>query len=182
VLRKLIPSKNLAIAKNEAFNSTMSQGNGNRSTDAGDRLSKRIILTSYALIVLAAFVFALYPILKPDLQRAHFEKNLKQRISPEELRAWALGLLKTYDTNKTYDNAHITNSHPALEGQFRNPPVVWWYSASQTDTEFVRVTYGGGGFGHFGVEIGPTNRAMPDSRTARQYSFWAPGIYFFDGQ
>lgn len=120
--------------------------------------------------------------MQPDLQRSQFEENLKQRISPEELRTWALGILQTYDTHKPYDNAHITNSHPALEGQFRNPPIVWWYSTAPPDTEFVRVTYGGGGFGHFGVEIGPTNRAMPPSNSSRHYSLWVPGIYFFNGQ
>ena len=158
----------------------MSKGNGMQVGDTeGSRLKKG---TLTLLVLVLPIVLGLYQFLKPDLQRAHFEKNLKQRIAPEELRAWALSLLKTYDTNKTYDNAHITNSHPALEGLFRNPPTVWWYSASQIDTEFVCVTYGGGGFGHFGVEIGPTNRPMPNSRTARHYSFWAPGIYFFNGQ
>jgi hypothetical protein len=130
----------------------------------------------------AIFVGALYQYLQPDLQRAHFEKNLKHRIAPEELRAWALGVLHTYDTNKLDDNAHITNSHPALEDLFRNPPVVWRYSEHPPDTEFVRVSYGGGGFGHFGVEIGPTTRAMPSSSNDRRYSPWAPGIFFFNGQ
>jgi len=143
-------------------------------------LLKKTILALVALALIGNL--AIYQYLKPDWQRARFEKNLKHRITPEELRTWALGILQTYGTHKQHDNAHITNSHPALDGLFQNPPTVWWYSESPPDTEFVRVTYGGGGFGHFGVEIGPTNRAQPSSSDARKYSSWAPGIYFFNGQ
>jgi hypothetical protein len=146
------------------------------------RASLKKRMGNFLVVMFLCSAYFLFVFAKSELQRVYFEKHLKHQVAPEALRTWALGILQAHDAHKVYDNGHITNSHPALRGTFIPPATVWWYSASPNDTEFVRVSYGSGFVGHWGVEIGPTNRAIPPSSNARQYSSWASGIYFFKGQ
>lgn len=129
------------------------------------------------LVWVASYAF------RPDLQRASFEQNLKKRVAPRELQAWAMKVLKEHDKDNLKEQYNsVTNLHPAFGGLFINSPYAFWYPASAEDTAFIKVIYGGGG-GHFGVEIGPTNRPTPRSiEHARRYTPWAPGVCFFDGQ
>ena len=140
--------------------------------------AKRVVVTLGLFGVLALLV---HPIIKPELQRARFQSNLKSRATPQQLQAWAMGVLEAQDTHIPSDGGAVTNLLPAFRGLFANAPDVYWYSGSQEDTAFVRVTYGGAG-GHWGVELGPTNRPTPKSLQGRQYTPWAPGACFFNGQ
>jgi hypothetical protein len=141
-------------------------------------------LKTILVVVAAVFLLAVvaYPVLRPELQRVSFQKNLKKRVAPEELQAWAMGVLQSQDTHTPYDNGTVTNLHPAFRGLFINAPFGNWYSASPEDAAFVSVTYGGGGGGHWGVEVGPTNRPTPRSTEGRRYTPWTSGVCFFNGQ
>jgi len=139
----------------------------------------------FTLLALAGvLVLVLSYVFRPDLQRARFQKNLKKRVAPGELQGWAMVFLKQHDTDDLrVEYNTVTNLPPAFRGLFRNPPFACWFPASAEDTAFIKVIYGGGGFGHFGVEIGPTNRPTPQSIEGnRRYTPWAPGVCFFDGQ
>ena len=146
---------------------------------------KRPLKLILVLVAVGGLVgIVILPILRPYLQRASFQRNLKKREAPEELQTWAMKVLKERETHDLrYEYNTLTNLHPAFRGLFRNPPSGAWYQASAEDTAFIKVYYGGGGFGHFGVEIGPTNRPTPRTLEGnRRYTPWAPGICFFDGQ
>ena len=111
-----------------------------------------------------------------------FPQRVKSRTTAAELQAWALTCLKGWDTNYQYYPQPTTNIHPAVRGLWIHGPTAVMYLASDQDTEHVMVYYGAGGCGHWGVEIGPTNRALPVSGEGRRYTAWAPGVCFFDGQ
>ena len=134
------------------------------------------------ILMLSAVVF--HEVFGPYIQRASFQRKLKQRLRAEELQSWALKVIQEQGTHDTLqENSHGVRIHPALEGLFRHPPHFFVSPATEVDRAFIRVTYGGGSFGHFGVEVGPTNRPMPESSANyRRYNAWAPGVYFFDGQ
>jgi hypothetical protein len=114
--------------------------------------------------------------------RTLFPRRVQQRVSASELQAWALACIKGWDTNYPYYPPPVTNMHPAVCGLWIHKPTAYMYLPSEQDTEYVVVSYGAGGCGHWGVEIGPTNRPTPVSRQARRYTAWAPGVCFFDGQ
>ena len=142
------------------------------------RVSKIIVvlLAVAGILVLVGFSF-----FRPDFERARFQKRLKARVSPSELQAWATNLFHlAYETQ--FDHATATNLHPALRGLFIHDPYVAVYKADPRETPYVSVFYGGGGMGHWGIEIGPSNRPTPPSYESRRYTEWAPGVCFFDGQ
>ncbi len=126
---------------------------------------KRRLKVIFALLAVASLLgIVVYPVLRRYLQRASFQQNLKKRVGPQELQTWAMNVLKEYLTHDPQQEYNaLTNLHPAFHALFRNPPSGYWYHASAEDTAFIKVVYGGGGFGHFGVEIGPTNRPTPRS-------------------
>jgi hypothetical protein len=137
-----------------------------------------LLAVAGVLVLVVAYVF------RPDFQRASFQKNLKKRVAPAELQAWAMEFLKEHERDDLrVENNKVTNLPPVFHGLFRNPPFAFWFPASAEDTAFIKIVYGGGGFGHFGLEIGPTNRPTPRSfESERRYTPWAPGVCFFDGQ
>lgn len=139
------------------------------------------------LLVLAAVgAFLAYPyanIYFTEVRpRRQFPGRVQHRATAEQLQAWAMTCLKGWDTNYPYYPQPITNVHPAVHGLWIHAPTAVMYLASEQDTEYVMVYYGAGGCGHWGMEIGPTNRALPVSAQARRYTAWAPGVCFFDGQ
>ena len=133
------------------------------------------------LAVAGVLVFVVSYVFRPELQRASFQKHLQARVSPSDLQAWATNLFHLADETQ-FDRATTTNLHPALRGLFIHNPHIAIYRANSSDTPYVCVFYGGGGIGHWGVELGPTNRPTPPSRESRRYIHWAPGVCFFDGQ
>ena len=141
------------------------------------RVSK-IIVTSLTVAGILVFLGFYY---RPDFQRARFQKRLRERVSPSELQAWATNLFHlAYETQ--FDHATTTNLHPALRGLFVHDPYVAVYRADPPDSPHVSVFYGGGMIGHWGIEIGLSNRPTPASCESRRYTEWAPGVCFFDGQ
>lgn len=142
------------------------------------RAPKRVFVL---LAVIGVLAFALFQAFRPELQRASFQKHLKERVSPAELQAWATNLFHLANETE-FDRATTTNLHPALRGLFIHDPYVAIYRANPPDTPYVSVFYGGGGSGHWGLELGPSNRPAPTSRDSRRYTEWAPGVYFFEGQ
>ncbi len=114
--------------------------------------------------------------------RSLFPQKVRARASPEELRTWALACLQRWDTNYPYYPQPVTNTHPALRGLWIHGPSTEMHQAEGQDMAHVTVRYGAGGCGHWGLELGPTNRPAPPSSEGRRYTSWAPGLCFFDGQ
>ncbi len=147
-------------------------------------MSRWLLVGLVLLTVLGAFV--LYPyanIYFTEVRpRTLFPRRVQHRATASELQVWAMTCLRRWDTNYPYYPQPITNIHSAVRGLWIHGPTAVMYLASEQDTEYVTVCYGAGGCGHWGMEIGPTNRPTPISRQARRYTAWAPGVCFFDGQ
>jgi len=91
-------------------------------------------------------------------------------INPEDLRAWALQLIQSKNSDKEAAATlpdYIQDLYPEL------PDVLVGESY---------VTLGwGGGFFHWGFHIGKTNATMPFISDNPQYPYnfeWRPGIYY----
>jgi hypothetical protein len=138
-------------------------------------------LLKLSVAVIFLFALVMLTMCRPDLQRMTFKWRLKQRVSPEDLQAWAMNLVRIADAAED-SYATTTNLHPALRGLFFHEPFVDVYGTNAYGDHFVSVSYGGAIMGHWGVEIGPTNRALPPNRQGRRYTYWAPGVSFFDGR
>ena len=146
---------------------------------------RRVVLISLVMFAaLGAAVLFLYANIyfREARPRILFPRRVQGRATPSELQAWAMACIKNWDTNYPYYPQPITNIHPALRGLWIHGPTAVMYLASEQDTEYVMIYYGAGGCGHWGMEIGPTNRAMPIGGEARRYTAWAPRVCFFDGQ
>lgn len=131
------------------------------------------------LLVLYAFIHIYIVEVRP---RSQFPQKVRARAKPEELRTWALTSLQRWDTNYPYYPQPITNTPPTLRGLWIHGPITEMYHAEGQDLAHVTVRYGAGGCGHWGLEIGPTNRPVPPSSEGRRYTLWVPGLCFFDGQ
>ena len=145
---------------------------------------RRVLIT--LVVIASGAAFLLFPYAKAYFTevrpRTLFPQKVQQRTTASDLQAWAMTCLKAWDTNYPYYPQPITNIHPAIGGLWSHGPSAVMYLASGQDTEHVLVYYGAGGCGHWGMEIGPTNRPLPVSGQARRYTAWAPGVCFFDGQ
>lgn len=135
---------------------------------------------------MAIGIFLLYPYVRIYFvevrPRVQFPQKVQTQVSPTELQNWAMSCLQQWDTNYPYYPQPITNVHPALRDLWIHKPTAVMYLASENDMAYVMVYYGAGGSGHWGVEIGPTNRPTPQSSVGRRYTQWSPGLCFFDGQ
>jgi hypothetical protein len=136
-------------------------------------------VVAVGLVVLYPFIHIYLVEVRP---RSQFPEKVRACGNAEELRAWALACLQRWDTNYPYHPQHITNTHPTLLGLWIHGPITEMYQAEGPDMAHVTVRYGAGGCGHWGLEIGPTNRPVPPSSQGRRYTSWAPGLCFFDGQ
>lgn len=135
-----------------------------------------ILLGALALLYLVAQTY--FYVVRP---RSQFEAMLKSRVSPEELRTWAIGVLDAVRTNGAYGKVSLP-VHPALVGLYANfKPQVYAFKGTSDDSEHLMVDYEAGHFGSWGLEIGQTNRSTPTGSGGRHYTPWAQGICFFSG-
>lgn len=145
----------------------------------------------FTLVVIAAvgFVLLVLPLLRAELLRMNFQKNLKQRTTAEELLVWSARFLAPYQTNQeTSLWIEIKDLPPVFHGLDKWPPTAWvrddsqtWFNATDS-VPYIKIRYGSAA-GHFGVLLGPTNLPAPANREHEiRYTTWEPGIWFFDGQ
>jgi len=142
-------------------------------------LPKILFVASVVVLipVLYLFVHMYFVEIRP---RTQFPVRLQKRITPSDLQAWAMKSVA--DTNSFYDGQSTTNLPLAFQGLWIHEPRGVMYYATPYDTAHIMVYYGAGGSGHWGVEIGPPERPLPNNTPGRRYTAWAPGICFFNGQ
>jgi hypothetical protein len=92
-------------------------------------------------------------------------------INPEDLRAWALEMVRKEATEK-----QLSESMPGyIRNLYAGPPPFAFVSGSCVCLMW------GGGFFHWGFFIGSTNETMPFVSANREYPYnfeWRPGIYY----
>jgi hypothetical protein len=148
-----------------------------------------IIVVALLTLVGAAFLFFARPSAVADRSRLGFQKNLKLMAKPEELQRWAVDELKPFQSNEDPSLwIAITNLPLAFSGVGSPPSSAYIYADSQGRFDitnilpYIIITYGSAS-GHFGLLLGPTNLPAPPNREhVVRYTFWASGLWFFDGQ
>jgi hypothetical protein len=120
------------------------------------------------LLALLAAGF-IYPHVRYEFLTSRWGAQIRRDQDPEELRNWAFNLLALYSTNHpTW--GFVTNRPPTKIPRSKYGPsvVLDW-----EESPHVRLVWGAGMLGAWGLEIGETN-FIGDER-----GFWKAGIYFF---
>jgi hypothetical protein len=148
---------------------------------------KRVALI-LALIILPV-AYQVMSLLAPELSQINFKRNLKKRVTEQQLHAWAAQILAPYQTN--YDpelQIEITNLPSAFQGLYKWKPHAYIYGDNQVcfncaqPIAYIKINYGSAA-SHFGVIFGPTNLPTPpDIEHDIHYTPWVPGAWFFDSQ
>lgn len=128
-------------------------------------------------VILVIIIFACSPTIIFDWRRKHFAEYVKKRAKPEDLRMWATNLFSLAATNE-FDSVRVRSPHPVFP-TYEYGPTIYVFRADEKDPAHVVVFYGSAVEGHWGIEIGPTNRPTPQSYHQHEYAQWAPGIFFF---
>ena len=98
-------------------------------------------------------------------------KTAKQTIDPEKFRAWALSeMTKHPGAGVIIPNAELPDY---IQNLYSEPP-----EEVSTMSGNIMITWGGGFF-HWGFDIGPTNFTLtPNSDIPFAIAEWVPGIYY----
>lgn len=107
---------------------------------------------------------------------SRFEAKIRREVNPTNLQAWAEGLLHRYSASNVAD---VTYRVPVLPDYIerlstRHHSGVVVPRPSGQDA-FVRIIWGGGMLGLWGLHIGSTNFVDPYTES----EVWRPGIYFW---
>ncbi len=109
-------------------------------------------------------------------------KKAKTTINPEKLRAWAIGeMAKQKPPTNGYLGKDIPNSEipDYIQNLYADAPenAAIHYNGDQS---FVYIMWGGGFF-HYGFEVGETNFLLPFNSDNSEYPYdfeWKSGIYY----
>jgi hypothetical protein len=111
-----------------------------------------------------------------------FAKEIKAQIDPYELQKWAVS---TLDTSKGGYHELPAEKLPKAIQTLRSegyPLEIAYYTPTLSDGESYISIVWGGGFGHWGIDIGKPSFQEPRGSDAVLSSMWIPGIYFWTGK
>lgn len=102
-----------------------------------------------------------------------WKRKVKRQINLEEVRGWALAVMKQGDPYGpvTVHQTFLTNAPSYLIKNYKHQPYV------RVGFDCIELSYGGGMYS-WGLTIGQTNLASP-ARSGKYAEQWAPGIYFW---
>ena len=107
------------------------------------------------------------------------EERIKKNIDPLTLQSWATNLLVVYGTDRT----NFAGPFPSPDYLARvcadGAPGIYIQGGYSNSPSFIRVFWGAGGSGHWGILIG-TRSYVPQTYEAPSVVSWAPGIFFFE--
>jgi hypothetical protein len=113
----------------------------------------------------------------------HFEKQVKTTVDPNEVQAWATNLIAKAGTN-VGDSISVRRADvPAwVESIYRKNGDLGDVTIERIGQDdprmYVQICYGGG-FGHWGLIVGPPTLILGNPNTGHN-RLWKPGIYFWD--
>lgn len=134
------------------------------------------LVTITTLVAAAALIGVTYfnPIALGHRSSHQFFSHIESTIDPEELRIWAANLASKHGFETKPAASELPSDFLNLSSQ--RPRVLICSTNANNDQPYVMLIYGGG-FYHWGMDIGPTNfvRQNDPAFTTIQ---WVPGIYF----
>ncbi len=128
------------------------------------------------LCAITTIVFTWKPIYETRLPR--FASDVKQVIAPDELQKWALIHLK--ESNSDSAELPLSEVPKSLRNLRSNGSKIEsaFYNIATPPKDSYIVLVWGGGFGHWGIDVGAPSFAQPDGNAF--YIKWAPGVYFWE--
>lgn len=132
-----------------------------------------------AVCVFAALLVYFRSTLSYDYEVKRFEQTVRTQIDPGALQSWATNLLTRYAASNTVDSELVSYQVKDLPSNVRNLsklyPSAFLFSNPSLDQAYIRIAWGSGFRGHWGIHVGATNFVDPDPES----KVWKPGIYFW---
>jgi hypothetical protein len=141
------------------------------------------IILAAVLCVPVIFIgsFAAIPLITIYQADEGFRKA-KKSIDPEQLRAWALESIKSYSGTNGYSEDISQSKIPDyIKNLYSTPPEQAWVNPKTSKSEGCVMIMWGGGFFHWGLNIGNTNFSEPFNSQNQEYPYnfeWVSGIYY----
>jgi hypothetical protein len=134
--------------------------------------------TKLTITIAAACLVALVWYWKTHLTYAgevsRFEAKIRHEVNPTNLQSWAEGVLRQYAASNATDVTYEVNALPdyieRLSTRHLSSVVV-----PRSQDSFIRIIWGSGFRGHWGLHVGSTNFVDPYTTSVA----WQPGIYFW---
>lgn len=106
---------------------------------------------------------------------SRFQSKARKQIEPTQLQQWAIATLARYSNSPAESASFQVDSVPAkLKSLHRLPPVAFAFPATSDKHAHVKLTWGSGFRGHWGLVVGTTNFDSPYGG-----DLWTPGVYFW---
>jgi hypothetical protein len=129
------------------------------------------------LSFLAAFLFWSWRTHLPPTyakETSRFEAEVRRTVNPAQLQGWATMLLRQYSITNAADDSYALDSFPASLNSASKRRHYGFVFPNQPDGQsYIRLVWGGGHLGYWGLHIGSTNFTDPTGK------MWSPGVYFW---
>ena len=137
-------------------------------------MRKPWIIPTVMVAVIAALFWYWQSFLTYDGEVSRFEKRIRREVNPAALQTWATNLLYTHSVSNAADTSLRSSMFPP-EVQRLNSRLLFGFVMPDASEEqaHVRVIWGSGMRGHWGLRVGTTNFVDYGSE------MWQPGIYFW---
>jgi len=131
-----------------------------------------------ALLILTGIGLLFGQCIYTETRYTSIVRRMTNAISPSDLQAWAVKVIATNKPGEFNPQPLDTDTLPdswrkTLISAWRKPPRFVVYDPQSDNPGCIRITWGGGGIGYTGFEVGPTNfQSMIGNEIAH-------GVYWF---
>jgi hypothetical protein len=146
-----------------------------KDSDARPRkLGKGAIVAAVAAFAVAALLWYWHSYLTYEGEVSHFEKRIRRDVNPSALQSWATNLLYSQSASNGTQTSLRSSNFPA-DIQQLNRSLLFGFVMPDASEEraHVRIIWGSGMRGHWGLRVGSTNFVDSGSE------MWRPGVYFW---
>ena len=108
---------------------------------------------------------------------SHFEARVRKQVDPAKLQSWATDLIALHSTSQVAEASFpITTFPDYLRNLHKLPPFGFVFPPAPDHPGYVRVTWGSGFRGHWGLNVGCTTFVDPYGDQSEK---WQPGVYLW---
>ena len=105
-----------------------------------------------------------------------FVREVKAAVQPEELRAWAVQVMKGRAPGDFIDEREVLDAMKGIGG--KGPHSVFVARTEGGRNNAVDLCWGSG-FGHWGLIVGEMDFVITSDDPKHRVTAWVPGIYFY---
>jgi hypothetical protein len=131
-------------------------------------------------LCLAPFVWFVFEIsIGPVVMADSGFKRARKTINPEELRSWAFEAIRKFPATNGFSKEIPGSEIPAsIKNLYSIPLQGAWVNPKSNERAGCVMIIWGGGFFHWGIDIGPTNFVSPINEEYPKAFRLSPGIYY----